>query len=112
MKAIISVSADLLLSGCGRHAVSPERSSSEEATTETQHTGLQATIEPGRPDRSFAGLVLPHHRAAIDMAEAKLRFGKDPELRALATEIIAHQQREVAQLEAWLAKPGAQAGKQ
>lgn len=111
MKAITAVFTALLLSACGPQSGSPEQGASEGTETETQHAGMGATIDPGRPDRSFAELMIPHHRGAMEMAEAELRLGKDPELRALATKIIADQQCEVAQLEAWLATPSAQAGK-
>ena len=37
------------------------------------------------------------------MAEVMLEFGDDPQLRAMAEEIIAAQKAEIATLEAWLA---------
>lgn len=49
-------------------------------------------------DREFADEMVTHHRGAILMAEALLRKGRDPELRKLAEEMIAAQQREVREL--------------
>lgn len=104
--------ASLLLTACGPRAANSGRNAPEGANAAMSHGGMPATIDPGSPDRSFAELMIPHHRGAIQMAEAELRLGKDPELRPLATKIIADQQREIAQLERWLAKSNVPAAKQ
>jgi len=59
----------------------------------------------GQAGVDFAAMMIPHHQAAIDMAEAYLASAdKDPELTALSREIIAAQEREIAFLKVWLAK--------
>lgn len=78
----------------------------------SNHGGMATSLDPGDPDRSFAASMIPHHRDAVRMAEAELRLGRDPKLRALAAKIIEDQQREIAQLERWLAKPRQEASKQ
>jgi DUF305 family protein family protein len=50
----------------------------------------------GDVDRDFVAMMAPHHRGAIDMAEAYLRYGHNPQLRRLAQEIIVTQQQEIA----------------
>lgn len=60
----------------------------------------------GDADIDFNKQMRTHHLAAIDMAKVQLANGKDAESRALATKIIADQEREVAQIDAWLAKRG------
>jgi len=60
----------------------------------------------GDADVDFNKQMRTHHLAAIDMSQVQLANGKDAESRALATKVIADQKREVAQIEAWLAKRG------
>lgn len=54
------------------------------------------------PDVAFAQGMLPHHQGAVDMAKVELKYGKDPEMRKLAQAIIAAQEAEIKQLNAWL----------
>ncbi len=57
----------------------------------------------GNPDRDFVSMMTPHHQGAIDMAEAELRYGRDPELRRLARDIVTAQKREIAEMDRWAA---------
>lgn len=54
------------------------------------------TPSSGDADRDFATMMIPHHQGAVEMAEAELRFGRDPVLRRLAQGIIVEQQQEIA----------------
>jgi len=54
------------------------------------------TPPSGDADRDFATMMIPHHQGAVEMAEAELRFGRDPVLRRLAQGIIVEQRQEIA----------------
>jgi uncharacterized protein (DUF305 family) len=71
---------------------------------EAMMKAMEAMEPSGDTDRDFATMMIDHHRGAIDMAKAELEHGDDPELRALATKVIADQEKEIAEMEAWLAK--------
>lgn len=60
----------------------------------------------GNPDVDFATMMRMHHQGAIDMANAEMRDGKDAQMRKMATDIIAAQKKEIARLDAFLAKQG------
>jgi uncharacterized protein (DUF305 family) len=58
----------------------------------------------GKPDKDFVLMMMPHHQGAIDMAKVELQYGSDPELRQLASDIVAAQEKEIAQMQDWLAR--------
>ena len=55
-------------------------------------------------DVAFACGMIAHHQGAIDMAEVLLAHGDDPQMRALAEEIIEAQVAEIEQMTNWLAE--------
>ena len=58
----------------------------------------------GNPDVDFAKGMIPHHQSAVDMAKELLKTGKDPEMKKLAEDIIAGQEKEIKVLNDWIAK--------
>jgi Ca2+-binding EF-hand superfamily protein len=69
---------------------------------QTMMDGMEGMEMRGEPNADFALMMIPHHQSAIDMAEAYLEHGDDPELTNLANEIIAAQQAEIEFLQNWL----------
>lgn len=62
----------------------------------------------GSVDADFVMMMIPHHQAAIDMAKVELAKGSDPQQRKLAEDIIAAQEKEIAEMKAWLQTKGIQ----
>jgi len=72
------------------------------ASMDKMHMAMGAIKRSGNADVDFARLMLPHHQAAIDMAKTQLLYGKDPQMRRLAQEIITDQQLEIELMQRWL----------
>jgi len=72
------------------------------ASMDKMHMAMETTQRSGNADIDFVRLMLPHHQAAIDMAKTQLLYGKDPQMRRLAQEIITDQQSEIELMQRWL----------
>ena len=72
------------------------------SSMEKMHSAMAAIGPSGATDVDFVRLMLPHHQAAIDMAKTQLLYGKDPQVRRLAQEIITDQQSEIQLMQLWL----------
>ena len=73
------------------------------AANAKMHTDMTMTFS-GDADVDFIKGMLPHHQGAVDMAKIVLQYGKDPEVKKLAEEIIKAQNTEIAFMNSWLAK--------
>ena len=67
---------------------------------------MMAMKPTGNMDVDFAMMMRVHHQSAITMAEAELQNGKDPQMRAMAKDIIRAQKKEIAAFDKSLAKRG------
>lgn len=129
MRTIGSISATLLLllAACAPGGTAPEAGETA-TTTPPAAAGTEGATPPnaaqaayakanarmhagmGRIDAdadiAFVEGMIPHHQGAIDMAQIVLKHGKDPENQQLARAIIAAQEKEIAEMKAWLAKRG------
>jgi uncharacterized protein (DUF305 family) len=99
--------------GHAGHGTAPKPASADQsaatkayqAANDKMHKDMAISFS-GNADVDFARGMIPHHQGAIDMAKVVLAHGKDPELRKLATDIIAAQDKEIAFMQAWLKKNG------
>jgi hypothetical protein len=82
-------------------AQSSPATSAYQAVVMKMHEG-QLIGFTGDADRDFASHMIRHHQGAIDMAQVELQYGRDPQIRELASKIIADQQREIAIMRKWL----------
>ena len=69
---------------------------------EDMHDKMMAAVNEPDPDKAFAKGMIAHHEGAIAMAETELKYGKDPEMRKLAQDIIKAQKGEIEQMNKWL----------
>jgi uncharacterized protein (DUF305 family) len=66
-------------------------------------TAMHAAPMTGDADKDFVAMMIPHHQGAIDMAKVELKYGKDPQLRAMAEDIVKAQEKEIAEMQQWQA---------
>lgn len=66
------------------------------------HSKMDGMSMTGDVDYDFAANMRMHHKKAIDMAQAELKKGKNPQMLQMARDIIAAQEKEVAVLDQWL----------
>ena len=60
----------------------------------------------GDADVDYAKGMIPHHEGAIAMSNVLLQYGKNPEMKKFAVDVIKAQTAEIAMLREWLAKNG------
>jgi uncharacterized protein (DUF305 family) len=98
---LAALTAALLISATPVWAASPS-TKAYQAANHTMHKGMNITYT-GDADVDFAEGMVPHHEGAVAMAQVQLKYGKDPELKALARRIITWQEAEIGFMNQWLA---------
>jgi hypothetical protein len=73
------------------------------AINQKMHDGMDIAFT-GNTDVDFVRGMIPHHQGAVDMARTLIAFGKDPQLRKLAEDIVKAQESEIALMQEWLKK--------
>ncbi len=73
------------------------------AANEKMHREMAVQFT-GNADRDFAAAMIPHHQGAIEMARIQIQYGRDPEMRRIAEAVVREQEREIAELRAFLSR--------
>ncbi|MET3762513.1 uncharacterized protein (DUF305 family) [Sphingomonas sp. UYEF23] len=60
----------------------------------------------GDPSEMWTRKMIEHHRGAITMSRVAVRDAKDAETRQMAQMTITKQEKDIAELQAWLRKHG------
>ena len=74
---------------------------------EKMHKNMDIAFN-GNADIDFVRSMIPHHEGAIDMAKVALQHAKDEQVRKWAQDVIRDQEREIAEMQAWLKSKGVQ----
>lgn len=89
----------------GLTACSTEMHSEQMVGHDDAGTHDMAAMDLGPQDETFdlrfIDAMIPHHEGAVMMAEAALENSTRPEIRQLAEAIIAAQDQEISQMQAW-----------
>jgi uncharacterized protein (DUF305 family) len=114
-KIIVAVVAGLIIGAGGAMAysnVNPKTSAvatiSQAATSsmsmQDEMTSMNAGLQ-GKTgdafDQAFLSEMTAHHQGAVEMAQLALQNAKHPEIKQLAQGIIAAQDKEIAEMQAW-----------
>lgn len=83
-------------------AATPSTRAFEEANAK-MHRDMAIAFS-GNADIDFVRGMIPHHQGAIDMATVVLQFGANEQTKKRAGEIIAAQEREIAEMREWLVR--------
>ena len=99
----LATSATGAIAQNGQHAA---ESTKEFKAADMKMKNMDAAPYTGNPDIDFRTHMIPHHQGAIAMAKVALKYANDAETKRMAQKIIDDQEKEVANMQAWLKKKG------
>jgi len=97
MKALLILGCMLMITN-----VANSEWSALQQSMRKMHAAMNSITSSNDSDADFVRLMLPHHQAALDMAKTELLYGKDPQIRRLAQEIVTDQQSEIELMQLWM----------
>lgn len=101
----MSSGAHMPMSGMMGQMMPPPKSAADRAymgAMMQMHGGMMRSTMTGNADHDFIVMMIPHHEAAVAMAQTELKYGRDAKVRALATRIISAQESEIREMQSWL----------
>jgi uncharacterized protein (DUF305 family) len=95
--------------GASQKSAAPDKAGAQKAymdAMEKMHAPMMEGMKDSDPDVAFVKGMIPHHQGAIDMAKIVLQYGKDPQTKKWARDVIREQEREIKEMQGWLKKRG------
>jgi uncharacterized protein (DUF305 family) len=125
-RACLALGLGALLLPAGRSAAATEGKENSKMATDTsgrkepppppstlafgEHVGrlplYVSVVYTHQPDRDFASLLAGQRRGLYELAQIELKYGTDPEMRAIAQRIVEAYPTEDAALTAWRKRKG------
>lgn len=100
----VGLAASLTLTGCG--ADTPESAASASSASPTTTVQDEASEQLSPEDIAFLEMMIPHHGQALQMTDLVPGRAESPEVVALATQIAAAQDPEIATMQELLRQAG------
>lgn len=91
----------LVLAGCAEsnggldEATADVPAAAPAQTPEAGHGAAVQTLQGAELDRAFLSGMIPHHRAAVEMAKVELERGEREEVKEIARAIVSSQEEEI-----------------
>ena len=84
----------------------PPKAPADHAQTSDMHdmNGMHGMKMTGDQDYDFAAMMRKHHEMGLQMAKKELHECDEPQMKQMAQKIIDAQTKEIAELDAWMAK--------
>ena len=100
----MSSTAEAQSAPAGGQTATGDSTAGFKAADERMMKAMEGSAYTGNADADFVSHMIAHHQGAVDMAQVELKYGKDPQLKRLANNIVESQRREIKFMKAWQEK--------
>jgi len=100
----MSSTAEAQSAPAGGQGATGDSTAAFKSADERMMKAMQGSAYTGHADEDFVSHMIPHHQGAVDMAQVELKYGKDPQLKRLAQNIVTSQRKEIQFMKTWQAK--------